>query len=116
MENQSLLEADEKAIAQRYQLNHYFKENNNFLLFVAEMRSLLAKRFNGFDRADWAQSKCAELVQEFLQYNESLYSYVNDTFATKNDFKNIPSQDWKFVCKVSSKIIAHGGWNYDSKK
>ncbi|TRZ53780.1 MAG: hypothetical protein D4S01_00665 [Dehalococcoidia bacterium] len=114
MDIQRILRSDEKAIAQRYNLNNFFVEHENLLQFVAEIRNILDKRFNGFSQTNWAKNKCSDFIQEFLQYNDSLYSYVNDIFAAKNDFKNMPSEDWIIICKVCSKIIVHLGWNYDT--
>lgn len=116
MDTGKILKANEKAMAERYKLNNYFRDNKNFLFFVSEIKKILAKNFAAFEQADWAKIKCADLVKEFLQHSDSLYSHVNDTYASGNEFKNIPEKEWNFVCSVSSKLIVYLGWNYDGKK
>ena len=115
MDFHNILEADEKAIAQRYGLNKYFLNNKNFLLFVAEIQKILSKRFDGFGQADWAKRKCSDFIQEFLKHNDQLYNYVNDMFAKTNDYKNISSEDWQSICIICSKIIVQLGWDYETK-
>jgi len=112
----SMLTADERSLARRYRLGEYFTQNNNHLMFIAEMKKIIGKRYKGFSQADWARSKCVDLAQTFLEHSDRLFHYVNDIYAGCRRFKNVSAEDWKRICSVSSKIIVYSGWKYEAKQ
>jgi hypothetical protein len=111
----SILTADERALAQRYKLKEYVEQNENYLLFVLEVKKCICRTFKGLGNIDWAKNKFAEIVQIFLERNDELFEHVNNIHADQAEFRNIPSKDWIHMCNISSKILVEMVWNSDKK-
>lgn len=112
----SILTADERALAQRYNLKEYLEQNENYLLFVLEMKECMSRRFKELGNVDWAKSKFVEIVQILLERNDQLFEKINNIHADQTGFKNISSKDWIRVCTVTSKILVEMGWNHGKKR
>ena len=111
-----ILTANERLLARQYRLEEYFQHNKNYILFVIEMKEIMDKRFRGITQSDWAKNGFVHLAQEVLKYSDPLYNHVNNMHAGRHGGTNIPTEDWKCLCHVSSKIIVHMGWAIEAKE
>lgn len=105
-----MLTADEKLLVRQYRLEEYFQNNKNHVSFVMEMKEILDKRFNGITRSDWAKDGFISLAKNILECCDPLFEYVNTIHARRHGGANIPREEWKRLCHISSKIIVHVGW------
>jgi hypothetical protein len=111
-----MLKADEKQLANDFQLVDFFRKNSNYLLFIEEMKKIVERRFHDVVRSSWAKSEFVDLAKAFLERNEPLFEHVSNVFAAKNNSRDISSQEWEQICTVCAKIVVCMGWNYESSE
>lgn len=109
------LTADERSLAIQFQIREYFKRNKSFLLFVSEMKKIVYRRLDGAGQIEWARDAFVEPLKSFLANSDELYKYINGVYTAQNGSKNIPAEDWKHMCFVSSKILIQMGWEYEEE-
>jgi len=116
MSELSILTADERSLAEQFQLREYFKRHEHHLIFIPEMREIIYKRFKEIPKADWTKNAFASFVQEILRHDDQLFKYVKGVYVAQNEGKNIPNDVWERVCIISSKIVVYMGWECEAKE
>jgi hypothetical protein len=112
----SILTAEERSLANRYELKEYFNRKHNYLQFAIDLIRISNRRFQEDIQIPWKKEKFARIAQLFLEYSDELFDYVNTIHASLIGFKNIPREDWKRVCSIGSKILICSAWNYETKR
>jgi len=110
------LSSYERSLEKRYSLRQYFKKNNKYLKLVTELRKTLDNNLHDISKADWAKTKVVLLVEAILKDSDELLDYVNHIYASINEFRNIPKEDWENICGIASKIVVDMGWEYETKR